>query len=383
MGGRLLESRVFAMAIQTNESPFDSVESAIAAIAAGELIVVVDDERRENEGDLIMAADKATPETVNRMIRDGRGLICVPMTGFQLERLGIHPMVQENRESHRTDFGVSVDATEGISTGISAYDRCRTIRLLAGPETQPHELVRPGHVFPLRARPGGVLQRAGHTEAAVDLAVLAGLNPCGVLCEILNEDGTMARLPELIEFKKRFGLKLISIADLIEYRFGREQLVERIARQPLTTEWGEFELHVFRNILDNRRHFAVTMGVLDEKPTLVRVHSENVLGDVFRAREIASRHSIERAMKRIADEGRGVLVYIEQPNSGLSMESTDPKASGRVRAASMNLRDYGVGAQILASLGLGEIRLLSSSSRNLVGLDGYGLKISEQVPLDA
>ena len=371
------------MAEQTNESPFDSVESAIAAIAAGELIVVVDDERRENEGDLIMAADKATPETVNRMIRDGRGLICVPMTGFQLERLGIHPMVQENRESHRTDFGVSVDATEGISTGISAYDRCRTIRLLAGAETQPHELVRPGHVFPLRARPGGVLQRAGHTEAAVDLAVLAGLNPCGVLCEILNEDGTMARLPELIEFKKRLGLKLISIADLIEYRFGREQLVERIARQPLTTEWGEFELHVFRNILDNRRHFAVTMGVLDEKPTLVRVHSENVLGDVFRAREIASRHSIERAMKRIADEGRGVLVYIEQPNSGLSMESTDPKASGRVRAASMNLRDYGVGAQILASLGLGEIRLLSSSSRNLVGLDGYGLKISEQVPLDA
>ncbi|RKX36332.1 MAG: 3,4-dihydroxy-2-butanone-4-phosphate synthase [Verrucomicrobia bacterium] len=366
----------------STSAPFDTIESAIEAIGRGELIVVVDDERRENEGDLIMAADKATPETVNMMIREGRGLICVPMIGHQLERLGIRPMVQENRESHRTDFGVTVDAAEGVSTGISAYDRCRTVHLLAKPETQPQDLVRPGHVFPLRARPGGVLQRAGHTEAAVDLAVLAGLNPCGVLCEILNEDGTMARLKELIEFKKHHGLKLISIADLIEYRFGRERLVERIARQPLATEWGDFELHVFRNVLNDRRHIAVSMGQLDGRPILVRVHSENVLGDVFRSSEVASRRSVDLAMRQIAEVGRGVLVYIEQPNSGLSVESTGQDADGsRVKSTPMNLRDYGVGAQILASLGLREIRLLSSTSRKLVGLDGYGLKIIDQVPL--
>jgi len=361
---------------------FDKIESAIEAIGRGELIVVVDDERRENEGDLIMAADKATPETVNMMIREGRGLICVPMVGHQLERLGIQPMVQENRESHRTDFGVTVDAALGISTGISAHDRCRTIHLLANPDSQPQDLVRPGHVFPLRARPGGVLQRAGHTEAAVDLSVLAHLNPCGVLCEILNEDGTMARLKELIEFKTRHGLKLISIADLIEYRFGRERLVEPIARQPIATEWGDFELHVFRNVLNDRRHIAVSMGELDERPVLVRVHSENILGDVFRSLDVASRRSVDQAMKRIADAGRGVLVYIEQPNSGVLVESKGQIPVGsRVKSAPMNLRDYGVGAQILASLGLKEIRLLSSTSKKLVGLDGYGLKIIEQVPL--
>jgi len=366
----------------SKSQPFDTIESAIETIANGELVVVVDDERRENEGDLVMAADKATPETVNMMIREGRGLICVPMIGHQLERLGIHPMVQENRESHRTDFGVAVDAAEGISTGISAYDRCRTIHLLAKPESRSLDLVRPGHVFPLRARPGGVLQRAGHTEAAVDLAVLAGPNPCGVLCEILNEDGTMARLRQLIEFKNRHGLKLISIADLIEYRFGQERLVERIARQPITTEWGDFELHVFRNVLNDRRHIAVSMGDLDDRPILVRVHSENVLGDVFRSSDVASRRSVDQAMRQIADAGRGVLVYIEQPNSGLSIEAEGQNVeSGLVKSTLMNLRDYGIGAQILASLDLKEIRLLSSTSRKLVGLDGYGLRIIEQVPL--
>jgi 3,4-dihydroxy 2-butanone 4-phosphate synthase/GTP cyclohydrolase II len=372
----------FASMDDYTSKPFDTIESAIEAIGRGELVVVVDDERRENEGDLIMAADKATPESINMMIREGRGLICVPMISHRLERLGIHPMVQENRESHRTDFGVAVDAAEGISTGISAYDRCRTVHLLSKPETQPRDLVRPGHVFPLRARPGGVLQRAGHTEAAVDLAVLAGQNPCGVLCEILNEDGTMARLKELIEFKKRHGLKLISIADLIEYRFGRERLVERLAQQPITTEWGTFELHVFRNILNDRRHIAVSKGELDGRPILVRVHSENVLGDVFRSSDVASRRSVDQALQQISDAGRGVLVYIEQPNSGLSVDTTDRDDEGsKVRSTSMNLRDYGIGAQILASLGLKEIRLLSSTSRKLVGLDGYGLKIVEQVPL--
>jgi 3,4-dihydroxy 2-butanone 4-phosphate synthase/GTP cyclohydrolase II len=369
---------------ELKSKPFNTIESAIQAIANGELVVVVDDERRENEGDLIMAAEKATPDTVNMMIREARGLICVPMTRYQLERLGIYPMVQENRESHKTDFGVTVDAAAGISTGISAYDRCRTVRLLANPETQPQELARPGHIFPLRARPGGVLQRAGHTEAAVDLAALAGLNPCGVVCEILNENGTMARLEELIRFKNHHGLKLISIADLIEYRFGRERLVEEIASRPIKTDWGDFQLHVFRNILDNRRHIAVSMGELDERPTLVRVHSENVLGDVFRSLDVPSRRSVDLAMRKIADAGRGVLVYIGRSNSGLSVEAIGPNAEDNmVKSNPMNLRSYGIGAQILASLGLKEIRLLSGTTKWLVGLDGYGLKIVEQLPLNS
>ncbi|MBL4574559.1 MAG: 3,4-dihydroxy-2-butanone-4-phosphate synthase [Opitutaceae bacterium] len=363
------------------KSSFDSIESAIQDIAEGKLVIVTDDENRENEGDLVIAAEKATPETINTMIQHARGLICVPTTNFQLQRLGISPMVQDNRESHKTDFTVTVDAAEGISTGISAYDRCRTIRLLANSDTRPEELVQPGHIFPLRAKPGGVLERAGHTEAAIDLAILAGLNPSGAICEILNEDGTMARLPQLLEFRDRFNLKLISIADLIQFRYEREKLVERIARQPFSSDYGAFELHVFRNILNDRKHLALTMGTLDERPTLVRVHSENLLGDIFHSSAISSHHSLDAALKRIAKEKHGVVLYMEQADGGLHFTKSGETELGEVAEAKMDFRDYGIGAQILAELGLKNIRLLSSTSRHVVALDGYGLKIVDQIAL--
>jgi 3,4-dihydroxy 2-butanone 4-phosphate synthase/GTP cyclohydrolase II len=356
---------------------FDSVETAIQAIAAGGIVIVTDDEGRENEGDLVGAAEKATPELVNMMIRHARGLICVPMTEPQLKRLGINPMVQQNREAMRTAFTVSVDAAEGITTGISAFDRARTIKLLADPSTRPDELVQPGHIFPLCARPGGVLERAGHTEAAVDLAALAGLRPAGVICEILNEDGTMARLPELVEFKRRHQLPLISIASLIEYRHRREQLVECVAERPFSSEYGEFTLHVFRSKVDGRHHLAFTMGPLDASPTLVRVHTENLLSDVFHAKDMGSHRSLLSSLERIAEAGHGVILYMEQ--TGRMQEAL--LAADKAAGAPANLRDYGTGAQILTALGLKKIRLLQHSPRRVVGLDGYGLEIIEQLPV--
>jgi 3,4-dihydroxy 2-butanone 4-phosphate synthase/GTP cyclohydrolase II len=362
------------------QSTFDSVESAIADIAAGKLIIVTDDENRENEGDLIMAASMVTPETVNMMIRYGSGIVCVPTVDHQLRRLGLGPMVASNRESHRTDFTVSVDAAEGITTGISAYDRTRTIKLLANPSTRPEELVQPGHVFPLRARPGGVLERAGHTEAAVDLATLAGLSPMGVLCELVNDDGTVQRLAQLVEFKQRFGLKMISIADLIEYRARRDQLVEKVAVQPFVSEFGEFTAHVFRSRLDGRHHLAFSMGALGPEPTLVRVHSENLLSDLFRAKGMIGHQMLTASFAAVAKEGRGGVVYMQPQNPGehllrwLAAKPGEPPPS-------MSFRDYGMGAQILAALGLAKIRLLSNSTRKVVGLDGYGLEIVEQVPV--
>src|SRR5471032_2780494 len=260
------------MSVTPAQAPFDSVESAIQDIAAGRLVIVTDDANRENEGDLIMAAAKATPETVNMMIRYFSGIVCVPTVEHQLRRLGLGPMVASNRESHRTDFTVSVDAAEGVTTGISAYDRTQAIRILADPAARSEQLVQPGHVFPLRARPGGVLERAGHTEAAVDLAILAGQHPSGVLCELLNDDGTVQRLPQLIEFGSRFGLKMVSIAQLIEYRARRDHLVELVCTRPFPSEFGEFTLHLFRSKLDNRHHLALTVGTLGPEPTLVRVH---------------------------------------------------------------------------------------------------------------
>lgn len=369
---------------RSETSPFDPVETAIQAIAEGRLVIVTDDEDRENEGDLVMAASKATPETINMMIRHGRGLICVPALSHHLKRLGINPMVQENRESHQTDFTVSVDAAEGITTGISAYDRARTIRLLADPDTRPGDLVQPGHVFPLRAKPGGVLQRAGHTEASVDLASLAGLPPIGVLCEILNEDGSLARLPDLRIFKEKFQLPMISIADLIEYRHKREQLVERVAVEPFESEFGQFDLHVFRSSLDHRHHLALSMGKLDEEPTLVRVQAENLLTDVFQAK---GRQAISESLRQVAAAGKGVVVYIGQPDGGLPSrlqglplpQSGNRKAEGA--PGMMDFRNYGIGAQILVALGLKKIRLLSAHPKHVVALDGYNLEIVEQVKL--
>lgn len=360
----------------SNASPFDTVETAIQTIAAGGLVIVTDDEGRENEGDLVMAAEKATPELINTMIRHARGLICVPMTEPQLKRLGINPMVQQNREAHRTAFTVSVDAAEGITTGISAFDRAHTIQLLANPATRSDELVQPGHIFPLCARPGGVLERAGHTEAAVDLAALAGLRPAAVICEILNEDGTMARLPQLLEFKQRHKLPLISISALIEYRHRREQLVEKVHMRPFSSEYGDFTLHVFRSKVDGRHHLAFTMGVLDGNPTLVRVHTENLLSDVFHAKGLDSHRSLLASLQRVAQAGHGVIVYMEQSGRMQSALLDPDKTPTRP-----NLRDYGIGAQILTALGLRKIRLLQHSPRRVVGLEGYGLEIVEQVPV--
>ena len=356
-----------------DSTAFDSVAEAIRDIAAGPIVIVTDDENRENEGDLIMAAEKATPQAINQVILHARGLICIPMLGHQLRRLGISPMAAENRESHGTDFAVSVDAAEGITTGISAYDRAATIRILGDPEAHPEQLVQPGHVFPLRARPGGVLQRAGHTEAAVDLAQLAGLHPSGVICEILNEDGSLARLPDLIEFKKKHDLKLISIADLIEYRLTRDRLVERIQTTPFTSEYGNFELHQFRSILDDRIHLALSMGKLGADPTLVRVQRADLPSDVFRGADSHGHKSIDRALRQIAQAGQGVLVYIDQSRDASSKHSDE----------NMDLRDYGIGAQILVELGLQKIRLLSGTTRKVIGLDGYDLQIVEQIDLSA
>jgi 3,4-dihydroxy 2-butanone 4-phosphate synthase/GTP cyclohydrolase II len=358
---------------------FDSIETAIQTIAAGGVIIVTDDEGRENEGDLVMAAEKATPELVNMMIRHARGLICVPMTEPQLKRLGVNPMVQQNREAMRTAFTVSVDAAEGITTGISAFDRARTILLLANPETRPDELVQPGHVFPLCSRPGGVLERAGHTEAAVDLAALAGLKPAAVICEILSEDGTMARLPELVEFKRQHKIPLISIAALIEYRHQREQLVEAVAQRPFASEYGEFQLHVFRSKVDGRHHLAFAKGRLDASPTLVRVHTENLLSDVFHAQGMDSHRSLMASLAHVAKAGHGVIVYMEQ--SGRMQEALLGEASSPPGLGRGNLRDYGIGAQILTALGLRKIRLMAHSPRRVVGLDGYGLEIVEQIPV--
>lgn len=362
----------------TSDSAFDSVESAIQEIAAGKLVIVTDDENRENEGDLIMAASKVTPETVNMMIRYGSGIVCVSLLEAQLTRLGLGPMVARNRESQRTDYTVTVDASEGISTGISAYDRARTIKLLGDDQTLADQFVQPGHVFPLRARPGGVLERSGHTEAAVDIAMLAGLHPSGVLCELVNDDGSMQRIPQLLEFKKKFGLKMISIASLIEYRHKREQLVEVVSTEPFASEFGDFTLHVFRNKMDDRHHLAFSQGDLEGEPPLVRVHSENLLGDVFRQRGLDSFHSLTSSLETVAKAGRGVVLYMEQPNGGADMIK---RLHGATDEPPMSFRDYGIGAQILVALGLRKIRLLSNNNRKVVGLDGYGLEIVEQVSL--
>tara|TARA_B110000008_G_scaffold272309_1_gene304858 strand:+ start:432 stop:1577 length:1146 start_codon:yes stop_codon:yes gene_type:complete len=371
-------NNIYMTTAQTHSDAFDSVEAAIADIAAGKMVIVTDDEARENEGDLVMAASKASTESINQMILHARGLICVPMMGHQLRKLGISPMASENRESHQTDFAISVDAAEGITTGISAYDRARTIQILSNPNTHPEELVQPGHIFPLRAKDGGVLQRAGHTEAAVDLAQLAGLNPSGVICEILNEDGSLARVPDLVKFKQKHGLKMISIADLIEYRHTRDRLVERVVSRPFESEFGSFDLHLFRSILDGRQHIALTKGQLDASPTLVRVHSENILADLLRSKSANGYNSLHHSLEIIQEAQNGVLLYIEQPQGGIRIESKDSQS---IQASKMDFRDYGIGAQILVALGLKKIRLLSNTERKVVGLDGYDLEIVEQIKI--
>ena len=372
---------------------FDSIDAVTADLRKGRMVLVVDDEDRENEGDLIMAAQFVTPATVNFMAKHGRGLICVPTTDERLQQLGIGRMVKENRESFKTDFQVSVDATRGISTGISAADRAATIRILAKPTAVPEDLVAPGHVFPLRARAGGVLQRAGHTEAAVDLARLAGCRPVGVICEVLNDDGTMARLPQLRKFAQKHGLKLCTIEALIEHRRTREKLVERVEVVKMPTEFGDFDLFLYQSRLDGQHHLALVCGqVTGQEGVLVRVHSECLTGDVFGSRRCDCGPQLQQAMRQVAKEGRGVIVYMRQEGRGIGLgpklkayklqeQGYDTVEANVKLGYGMDLREYGLGAQILADLGLKTIRLLTNNPKKLVGLEGYGLKILEQVPI--
>ncbi|MCS7064198.1 MAG: 3,4-dihydroxy-2-butanone-4-phosphate synthase [Methylacidiphilales bacterium] len=364
------------------------IEDILSALRKGEMVIVTDDVDRENEGDLVMAASKVTPQAVNFMARHGRGLICVPMRRERAESLRLRPMVEQNREGFQTDFTVSVDAAKGITTGISAADRAKTIRLLASPEARAEDFVQPGHVFPLQARPGGVLQRAGHTEAAVDLMLLAGLPPVGVICEILNEDGTMARQEDLKRFQKLHRLKMCSIGDIVRYRRQKESLIECVHTDQITTRWGTFTMKVYRSKLDGQEHIAMIKGKVDpEQPVLVRVHSEDLLNDLFlQSARGKPTTTLEKAMSKIARARNGVLLYLRRggcTRGELSSISPYLRRPGHSPSyeESRSLRDYGLGAQILYDLGVRELVLLTNHPKKVIALEGYGLRLISQRPL--
>ena len=373
--------------------PLATVSEALEDIRQGKFVVVVDDEDRENEGDLVIAAEHVTPEAINFMARFGRGLICMPIIGKRLDELQIPMMVEHNTSGYGTAFTVSVEAKHRVTTGISAHDRAATVKAILDPATRPEDLARPGHMFPLRAAEGGVLKRAGQTEAAVDLARLAGLYPAGVICEIMNEDGTMARMPDLERFSRTHGIRIISVAQLIDYRMRREKLVRKVAEAQLPTRYGEFVIYAYASVVEREEHVALVMGdVRFDPPPLVRVHSECLTGDVLGSLRCDCGEQLHLAMEKIGQEGRGVVLYMRQEGRGIGLHNKvrayqlqdhglDTVEANCMLGFPPDKRDYGIGAQILADLGLSRIRLMTNNPKKLVGLQGFGLEIVERVPL--